>query len=438
MDAWNRILSLIRARVSPQCLDTWFRPVSFLGIEGDLLRLSVPSENFGRWLLDHYRGVILEAAREATHRTLRIDLTCPAPVGLEPAPQPAAAPASDDTGFPLNPRYTFDSFVVGSSNQFARAAAIAVAEQPSRAYNPLYVYGGVGLGKTHLLHAIGHFIHQKSPRLCLSYMPSEHFMNELVNSIRYDRTTQFRQKYRNIDVLLMDDVQFFAGKERTQEEFFHTFNALYDAQKQIVITSDCPPKDIPTIEERLHSRFEWGLIADIQSPDLETRIAILKKKAASVGITFSDEVTGFVATCIRSSIRELEGALLRLSAKASLDGFPPCQIDPDYAREALKDIVVDDRRAITTEMVIRAVSNHFGLKPAQLKSRNNARPISEPRQIAMYISKQLTGQSLPQIGKDFGGKHHTTVLHSIRKIERLKKSDRGISEAVSKILKNVN
>jgi chromosomal replication initiator protein len=437
MDAWNRILCLIEARVSPQCLDTWFRPVSFLGIGQDALLLSVPSENFGKWLLDHYSGVILDAVREVTHRSLRIELTAAAPARAETAPKAAPAPPSEEPSFPLNPRYTFDSFVVGSSNQFARAAAVAVAEQPSRAYNPLYVYGGVGLGKTHLLHAIGHSIRQKYSRLRLSYMSSEQFMNELVNSIRYDRTTQFRQKYRNIDVLLMDDVQFIAGKERTQEEFFHTFNALYDAQKQIVITSDCPPKEIPTIEERLHSRFEWGLIADIQPPDLETRIAILRKKADSIGISLAGEVTGFMATCIRSSIRELEGALIRLSAKASLEGISPDQIDTSYAREVLKDIVFDERRAVTTEMVIRAVSNHFGLKPAQLKSRNNSRPIAQPRQIAMYISKQLTGQSLPQIGKEFGGKHHTTVLHSIRRIEDLRKSNREISEAVSKILKNV-
>ena len=437
MDTWNRVLALIARRVSPQCYETWFRPVSFAGVDQEFLRLAVPNDTFKKWLLENYAGVLLDAARETLGTPLKIDISV---ASHRSAEQPAKATISaepDEPGFPLNPRYTFDSFVVGSSNQLARAAAIAVAEQPSRSYNPLYIYGGVGLGKTHLLHAIGHFLRQKSPRVRLSYMSSEQFMNELVNSIRYDRTMQFRQKYRGIDVLLMDDVQFIAGKERTQEEFFHTFNALYDAQKQIVITSDCPPKEIPTIEERLHSRFEWGLIADIQPPDLETKVAILRKRADSLAISLPDQVALFVASSVRSSIRELEGALIRLSARASLEGIAPAEIDVSYAREVLKDFVVEDRHAVTTEMVIRAVSTYFGLKPAQLKSRNNSRLIAQPRQIAMYIAKQITHQSLPQLGKDFGGKHHTTVLHSIRKIEGLKKSDPEISAAVAKILQNV-
>ena len=437
MDTWNRVLALIAKRVSPQCYETWFRPVSFAGIGQESLRLAVPNETFKKWLLENYAGVLGDAAREAVGTPLKIDISVASHRAAEQPAKPPGTAESDEAGFPLNPRYNFDSFVVGSSNQLARAAAIAVAEQPSRSYNPLYIYGGVGLGKTHLLHAIGHFIRQKSPTVRLSYMSSEQFMNELVNSIRYDRTMQFRQKYRSIDVLLMDDVQFIAGKERTQEEFFHTFNALYDAQKQIVITSDCPPKEIPTIEERLHSRFEWGLIADIQPPDLETKVAILRKKADSLSIPLPDQVALFVASSVRSSIRELEGALIRLSARASLEGIAPSEIDVSYAREVLKDFVVEDRHAITTEMVIRAVSTYFGLKPAQLKSRNNSRLIAQPRQIAMYIAKQVTRQSLPQLGKDFGGKHHTTVLHSIRKIEGLKKSDPEISVAVAKILQNV-
>jgi chromosomal replication initiator protein len=437
MDTWTRILTLIGKRVSPQCFDTWFRPISFQGIDQETLRLGVPNETFKRWLLENYAGVLLDVAREATGAPLKLDVSTAAQRPAEQSTQAPARSEPEETGFPLNPRYTFDSFVVGASNQLARAAAFAVAEQPSRSYNPLYIYGGVGLGKTHLLHAIGHFIRQKSPKIRLSYMSSEQFMNELVNSIRYDRTIQFRQKYRGIDVLLMDDVQFIAGKERTQEEFFHTFNALYDAQKQIVITSDCPPKEIPTIEERLHSRFEWGLIADIQPPDLETKLAILRKKADSLGILLPDQVAFFVAGSVRSSIRELEGALIRLSARASLEGIAPSEIDTSYAKEVLKDFLVDDRHAVTTEMVIRAVSSYFGLKPAQLKSRNNSRLIAQPRQIAMYIAKQITRQSLPQLGKDFGGKHHTTVLHSIRKIESLRKKDPEISAAVAKILQNV-
>jgi chromosomal replication initiator protein len=334
-------------------------------------------------------------------------------------------------------KYTFDNFVVGASNQLAHAAALAVAERPSKAYNPLYLYGGVGLGKTHLMHAVGNLIQKRSRGVRLTYMSSEKFMNELVNAIRYDRTIQFRQKYRNIDVLLMDDIQFIAGKERTQEEFFHTFNALYDAQKQIVITSDCPPKQIPTLEERLHSRFEWGLIADIQPPDLETKLAILKKKAQSESFNLRNDVAIFIAGGIRSNVRELEGALTRLSARASLDGLEASDIDVAYAKEVLKGFTNDETPNISPDRILRAVASFFALKPAQLKAKNNARPIAVPRQIAMYICKELTRQSLPQIGKDFGGKHHTTVLHSIRKIESLRKKDPEISAAVNAIVKSL-
>ena len=335
------------------------------------------------------------------------------------------------------PKYTFDTFVVGTSNQLAHAAALAVAERPSKAYNPLYLYGGVGLGKTHLMHAVGNLIQKRNKSVRLTYMSSEKFMNELVNAIRFDRTIQFRQKYRNIDVLLMDDIQFIAGKERTQEEFFHTFNALYDAQKQIVITSDCPPKQIPTLEERLHSRFEWGLIADIQPPDLETKLAILRKKAESDCLNLRDDVAIYIASGIRSNIRELEGALNRLSARASLDGMDAADIDVAYAKDVLKGFTTEENSAISSEMVLRAVASFFSLKPAQLKAKNNSRPIAVPRQIAMYVCKELTHQSLPQIGKDFGGKHHTTVLHSIRKIDSLRKKDSEISAAVNAIVKSL-
>ncbi len=434
MDVWVQVLSAVGKRVSQQVYDTWFRPVAFDSRDQTTLRVHVPNENFRKWLLENYAGLLDDAVKEATGRRLQVvvsvDAGSPLPQSANPAPE--SAPQSVQ----LNPKYTFNSFVVGSSNQFACAAAMAVGDRPSKAYNPLYIYGGVGLGKTHLMHAIGHVILQQNPRLQLTYMSSERFMNELVNAIRYDRTIQFRQKYRNIDVLLMDDIQFIAKWERTQEEFFHTFNALYDAQKQIVITSDCPPKEITTIEERLHSRFEWGLIADIQTPDLETKIAILKKKAESLLPGLQDSVAMYLASSIRSSIRELEGALIRLSARSSLDGTDACQIDIPYAREILRDVVAEDRRAINSEMIIRAVATHFGLKPGQLKSKNNSRPISQPRQIAMYVCKELTSLSLPQIGRDFGGKHHTTVLHSIRKIDALRKKDSTISDALSKILQS--
>ncbi|MGA2260631.1 MAG: chromosomal replication initiator protein DnaA [Acidobacteriota bacterium] len=436
MDVWAQVLMRVGKRVNAQCFETWFRPIVFDHSDGQYLHLTVPNESFKKWLLENYSELLREAVREASRTPLQLKVSVGISPPSEPLPGPAPAPAleAQNAVFPLNPKYTFDSFVVGSSNQFARAAALAVAEQPSKAYNPLYIYGGVGLGKTHLMHAIGHSILSKSPRLRLTYMSSERFMNELVNSIRYDRTIQFREKYRNIDILLMDDIQFLAGKERTQEEFFHTFNALYDAQKQIVISSDCPPREIPTIEERLHSRFEWGLIADIQPPDLETKIAILRKKAEADLVSLPDSVAFYVASSIRSNIRELEGALIRLTARASLDGMDPSEIDIGYAKEVLKDLVTDDRRSVSSEMIIRAVASYFGLKPIQLKAKNNSRRIAQPRQIAMYICKQVTSLSLPQIGKDFGGKHHTTVLHSIRKIEEMRKKDSEIAAAVGKLM----
>jgi len=434
MEVWARILSNVGRKVNHQCFETWFRPIVFDHCDNQVLQLTVPNENFKKWLLENYSDLLRDAASETVQSQLQLRVSVGSPTTGEATPETNLIVDAQTFSAPLIPRYTFDSFVVGASNQFARAAALAVAERPSKAYNPLYIYGGVGLGKTHLMHAIGHAILKKSPRLRLTYMSSERFMNELVNSIRYDRTSQFREKYRNIDILLMDDVQFLAGKERTQEEFFHTFNALYDAQKQIVISSDCPPREIPTIEERLHSRFEWGLIADIQSPDLETKIAILKKKAESDLVSLPDSVAAYVASSVRSNIRELEGALIRLTARASLDGMDPSEIDVGYAKDVLKDLVTDDRRSLSSEAIIRAVAGYYGLKPAQLKAKNNSRRIAQPRQVAMYLCKELTGLSLPQIGKDFGGKHHTTVLHSIRKIAEMKKKDSEIAAALGKLL----
>jgi chromosomal replication initiator protein len=445
-EIWDHVLEVVRRRVGQQCLDTWFRPIVFEGHDESVVHLTVPSDSFRAWLLENYADLLREAVREAAKSPLEID------VAVQRSSKPAAAEAprrtvhsgsveADDaegSDHRWNSKYTFDSFIVGASNQFARAAALAVAEQPSKAYNPLYIYGGVGLGKTHLMHAIGQAIAQKNRRLRLTYMSSEKFMNELVNSIRYDRTSKFRQKYRTMDVLLMDDIQFLAGKESTQTEFFHTVNALYDEQKQIVITSDCAPRAIPTLEERLHSRFEWGLIADIQPPDLETKVAILKKKAGSERMALSDGVAMYIASNIRSSIRELEGALNRVIARSSLDGIDAADLDVAYAQDVLRDVVGDGKHSISTDVVIRAVAAHFNLKPAQLKSKNNARAISEPRQVAMYICKQLTGLSLPQIGKDFGGKHHTTVLHSIRKIEALRKQNPEIHATINKVIRSLS
>jgi chromosomal replication initiator protein len=437
MHFWNQVLSTVEKHTNRQCFDTWFRPITYHGCENGVLCLTVPTESFKKCLLENYSALLLDAAAKVSRSTVTLH------VSLEAAATPESPAATKHSADPLDspplliPKYTFDTFVVGASNELANAAALAVAERPSKAYNPLYLYGGVGLGKTHLMHAVGNLIQTRNKSIRLAYMSSEKFMNELVNAIRFDRTSQFRQKYRNIDVLLMDDIQFIAGKERTQEEFFHTFNALYDAQKQIVITSDCPPKQIPTLEERLHSRFEWGLIADIQPPDLETKLAILRKKAESDALNLRDDVALYVASGIRSNIRELEGALNRLSARASLDGLDASDIDVAYAKDVLKGFTTEENSSVSSQMVLRAVASFFSLKPAQLKAKNNSKPIAVPRQIAMFICKELTHQSLPQIGRDFGGKHHTTVLHSIRKIDSLRKKDSEISAAVNAIVKSL-
>jgi chromosomal replication initiator protein len=437
MDFWRHLLSTVEKKISRQCFDTWIRPIAYQGRENGVLHLRVPTESYKKCLLANYSDLLMTAAGDISHSSLTLNVSVDAAAPSEPASP--AAPAADSSGSTPNliPKYIFDTFVVGASNQLAHAASLAVAERPSKAYNPLYLYGGVGLGKTHLMHAIGNLIYARNRSVRLTYMSSERFMNELVNAIRFDHTSHFRQKYRNIDVLLMDDIQFIAGKERTQEEFFHTFNALYDAQKQIVITSDCPPKQIPTLEERLHSRFEWGLIADIQPPDLETKLAILKKKAQTETINLRDEVSIFIAGGIRSNVRELEGALTRLIARASLDGLDSLDIDLGYAKEVLKGFTSDEATNISPDTILRAVATYFSLKPAQLKAKNNARLIAVPRQIAMFLCKELTHQSLPQIGKDFGGKHHTTVLHSVRKIDSLRKKDPEISAAVNSIAKSL-
>ena len=437
MDLWDRVLSTVQKRVSQQCFDTWFRPITYLHCRNGILHLIVPTKSFKNCLLENYSQPLLDAAGEILQSSPELDIS------IAPAHTPTTTSQAlsdipqDDSDSGLISKYTFDSFVVGTGNQLARAASLAVAERPSTAYNPLYIYGGAGLGKTHLMHAVGNLIRKRNRAIQWTYMSSEKFMNELINAIRYDRTSQFRHKYRNIDVLLMDDIQFIAGKERTQEEFFHTFNALYDAQKQIIITSDCPPKEIPTLEERLHSRFEWGLTADIQPPDLETKLAILRKKAELDLPNLRDEVALYIARGIRSNVRELEGALNRLCARASLDGMDVAEIDIGYAKDVLKGLASKEISQFSTDMILGAVAAYFSMKPAQLRAKNNSPPVAVPRQITMYICKELTGKSLPQIGKDFGGKHHTTVLHSIRKIESLRKKDPKIAAAVNAIVKSL-
>ncbi|MGI9168404.1 MAG: chromosomal replication initiator protein DnaA, partial [Pyrinomonadaceae bacterium] len=355
--------------------------------------------------------------------------------GSETTDRSAAKTGSTASEVSLNTKYTYDSFVVGSCNQFAHAASLAVAEAPGKTYNPLYLYGGVGLGKTHLMHACGNAIKQHNRHLKLCYLSSEKFMNELINAIRYDKTPSFREKYRSVDVLLIDDVQFLAGKERTQEEFFHTFNSLYDQQKQIVISSDCPPREIPTLEERLHSRFEWGLIADIEPPDLETKVAILKRKSEMMGVSLPDDVALFIASRVKNNVRELEGSLVRLIAISSLRG---ADISKALAQDAIRNIAHDEESdVITLQRIQKVVAAHFRISVDELLSKSNARQVSLPRQIAMYISKRLTKHSYPEIGRAFGGKHHTTVMHSFAKIESLQSRDSSIQKLVSDLSQNL-
>jgi chromosomal replication initiator protein len=416
MNLWDQVLTRVEEKINRHSFATWFRPTAFRNQQGDKLFVQVPSEQFKDWLDKNYRGVIHEALNELDSDTVQVVFECDEVAADSPSPE-------RDPGAPgptLNPKYTFESFVVGSSNQFAHAAARAVAEIPSKSYNPLFIYGGVGLGKTHLMHAIGHYIRARGHGLQLTYISTDRFINEMINSIRFDRLPAFRQKYRSIDVLLVDDIQFIAGKDRTQEEFFHIFNALHDTQKQIVISSDCPPRQIPTLEERLLSRFEWGLIADIQPPDIETKVAILTKKAAAERVEIPENVCLFIASKVRTNIRELEGSLIRLIAYASLTGR---DIDLPLTQEILRDLLHTEDKPINIEMIQKYVADHYNIKINELKAKNNSKAVAVPRQIAMYLSKTLTDASLPEIGKLFGGKHHSTVIHSVRKIEQMRQKD---------------
>jgi chromosomal replication initiator protein len=439
---WEQVLARIETKVNQHIYSTWFKPTSFVADDGHQLRVRVPNALFSNWLNKHYSVVLGEALTEVSRQGCSVSFVTheesAAPLGsVTPAPQACAAAAAEpeDSGSPgsLAPRYSFDAFIVGPSNQFAHAACRAVAEAPSRSYNPLFIYGGVGLGKTHLMHAIGQYVLTHLTSLKLTYISSERFMNEMINAVRYDRILDFRERYRSVDVLLVDDIQFIAGKEGTQNEFFHTFNALYDSQKQIVISSDCPPHEIPSLEERLRSRFEWGLIADIQPPDLETKVAILKKKAETEGIPLPDNVALYIAGKIKSNIRELEGSLIRLIAYASLTGR---EISLNLAQDVLRNVLQHDDRAVTIEIIQKFVSDYYQLKLAELKSRNNSKSVALPRQVAMYLCKSLTNASLPEIGRSFGGKHHSTVIHSIRKIEDLRQRDADFNTLVNTLMES--
>jgi chromosomal replication initiator protein len=441
---WVRILDALEKKINRHSYDTWLKPTRYSHASGTVIYVRVPTPEF-RHISEKYADLIQEALDN---------------LGLEfedvkfvtPEDDPAATPVRHDGGLSaaavttalvggqsrfdwdgaaqLNPRYTFDGFVIGAGNQFAHAASLAVAERPSKAYNPLFLYGGVGMGKTHLMQAIGHEIKKRAPQVAICYLSSEKFTNEMINSLRYDKMTSFRDKFRNVDVLLVDDIQFLAQKERTQEEFFHTFNALHESMKQIVIASDRPPKELAEIEDRLRSRFEWGLIADIQPPDLETKVAILQKKAEQEHVTLPTDVALYIASNIRSNVRELEGALIRLIAHSSLIG---AEITLPYTQQVLKNFIDSQARKVTIEAIQKAVAEQFGLRLVEIKAKNNSRAIVYPRQIAMYLAKHLTEASLPEIGRQFGGKHHTTVLHSVEKIDDVRKNDKDLNRLLNKL-----
>ncbi len=426
---WERVLSRIETKVNRHSFYTWFKPATFVDDDGEVIAVRVRDAAMREWLLKHYSGVLTEALAEVDRAGSRVEFLPEGTEHEQPAPETTGSgPAPVTSLGGLNPRYSFDTFVVGPSNQFAEAASRAVAEAPSRSYNPLFIYGGVGLGKTHLMHAIGHYVlnHHRNSRL--TYISSERFMNEMINAVKNDRIFEFRERYRSVDVLLVDDIQFLAGKEGTQTEFFHTFNSLFDAQKQLIISSDCPPREIPSLEERLRSRFEWGLIADIQPPDLETKVAILKKKAEAESVPLPDNVALYIAGKIKSNIRELEGSLIRLIAYASLKGQ---DVTLGLAQEVLKNVLDHDEKAVTIEVIQKYIADYYRLKPNDLKQRNNSKSISRPRQIAMYLCKTLTNASLPEIGRSFGGKHHSTVIHSIRMVERMKQSDADFNNLIN-------
>src|SRR5437868_6380403 len=441
-----QILEALEKKINRHSYDTWLKPTRYSHVKDGKLFVRVPTMEF-RHIGEKYADLIQEAI-ETLHLGLD-DVEFITPEQQQP-PNAAAPRVRHDGGFApqaanpgrggqgrfdwdsaalLNSRYTFDAFVIGAGNQFAHAAAQAVAERPSKAYNPLFLYGGVGMGKTHLMQAIGHEVKKRQPEAAICYLSSEKFTNEMINSLRYDKMTSFRDKFRTVDLLLIDDIQFLAQKERTQEEFFHTFNALYESQRQIVIASDRSPKELPEFEDRVRSRFEWGLIADIQPPDLETKVAILHKKGESERVALPNDVAYFIASNIRSNIRELEGALIRLVAYASLTGTP---INLTTAQQVLKNLIDQQSRKVSIESIQKTVAEQFGLRVLEIKAKNNSRAIVFPRQIAMYLTKHLTDHSLPEIGRHFGGKHHTTVLHSVDKIDEQRKSDKDLNRMLNK------
>ena len=439
---WQDILQLLQSKISRPSFETWLKSTKVASITDEAITVCAPNKFTREWLEDRYTHLIAAAFLECVGRKVDVRIITEESLESEPPPPPAPArrlPPSDQPvatgGSMLNPKYTFDTFVIGVTNRFAHAASLAVAEAPAKSYNPLFLYGGVGLGKTHLMHAIGHYIMEHNPSARVLYISSEKFTNEFINAIRDNRGESFRNKYRNIDILLIDDIQFLAGKEQTQEEFFHTFNALHEERKQIVISSDRPPKEIPTLEERLRSRFEWGLITDIQPPDLETRIAILRKKAKAENLDIPNEAMMYIANQIDTNIRELEGALIRVVAYSSLINQ---DITVHLAAEALKDIIPNSRnRALTIQDIQQHVGDYFGMKLEDFKARKRTKTVAFPRQIAMYLSRELTDFSLPKIGEAFGGRDHTTVIHAHEKISQLLQQDQELNKIVQTLRERI-
>lgn len=436
-DLWNRALDQIEKKLSKPSFETWLKSTKAHALQGDTLIITAPNDFARDWLESRYSNLIAETLYDLTGEELDVKFIIPPNQAEEEfdiqAPKKKVN-KDDGAEFPqsmLNSKYTFDTFVIGSGNRFAHAASLAVAEAPAKAYNPLFIYGGVGLGKTHLMHAIGHYVLDHNPAAKVVYLSSEKFTNEFINSIRDNKAVEFRNKYRNVDVLLIDDIQFLAGKEQTQEEFFHTFNTLHEESKQIVISSDRPPKEIPTLEDRLRSRFEWGLITDITPPDLETRIAILRKKAKADGLVIPNEVMLYIANQIDSNIRELEGALIRVVAYSSLINK---DINADLAAEALKDIIPSSKpRVITIQDIQQIVGQEFNIKLDDFKAKKRTKSVAFPRQIAMYLSRELTDFSLPKIGEEFGGRDHTTVIHAHEKISKLVQTDTDLQKQIKEI-----
>ncbi len=435
---WQSCLKTIEETVGTQVFELWFKPIKVMQIKEQQATIELPNRFYREWIEEHYPNIIPDVITGILKRQIAVKYKVAEKQGAGTrrveAQMEGRKARLASRGIYLNPKYTFENFIIGPSNQFAGAAAKAVTNALGKTYNPLFIYGGVGLGKTHLLNAIGNHTIDRSPDIKLIYIPAEQFTNEFVYAMRNDKMGAFKEKYRNADILLIDDIQFIAGKTGTQEELFYTFNALYESQKQIVISSDRPPKEITPLTDRLKSRFTWGLIADMQPPDVETKLAILWEKAKMEGITLADDVAHYLASRIRSNIREMEGCLIRLGAHASLTGQ---KINLDMAKEILKDIIQEDEELITIEKIQKVVCEYYGIKVQELKARNRSREIAVPRQVAMYLSKQMTDTSLSEIGKSFGGKDHSTVIHSCKQVEAKKTTNEEFNRRIETLIRKI-